>query len=785
MVDQIIRPSALPNRPSPVSSEKVPVDNGVIVGGATIQALVEAGRPSATQAEAVAGVDAVKAMTPLTTKQAIDGQVPVIVNSSIDALDLGTASQSAVGDFATAAQGVTADTAVQPADLAEVATTGDYNDLINQPVIPPGLIDGDKRDILVSSSGTIWQISRDFKTVSELISDSTRIGYSGSGAEVTVNVGYIITAQGFRYEVAASAASDNHLVTAGGVKLYARPDTENRISTSQFGIPNGVESAPVQAAFLALVQACREQVAVVFQPEGSDIWLNATADVRNVHIDMRGRLFRNHATQPVIISGGNSNVRNNPPQKFWTVENLGGADNPAIIVKGMKGSVMDLQRCNSVLLYADTTLALAGADDSIAYSVFNFYDVTQIELGNNPTTDGSAIQWINENRFNLKRTGRIYIGRNSTYRHNHNTFVNGNVEGETAAIIIVDMGQDNQFTDLRFEGTPVITLTANSRSTTIEYSWNDNSDLLRDPSRLWRNALINDQGTGNRVIYMPWKTDTRSVVFSFNARQHRTFSLGVTAYGGGSEHKMITAYPVGFETVARGSGSTILDWTPLIPFPLNSRFVMGCDAATVRPNVRFYTSTRTLITTEPTQYLPSQAVQWNTDHIRPTSTNLSNFGVQNQDPNIAFISIRVQGGSAVLPFSVLYCHLWNRAPDTLDIISRYQIDRIGEASRPNAGVPTRGVPYVGQVVRAPDGTTNRCAYQTSTETTAATTTTATTITVPTGHGATAGNNIAIELTDGSVHWTTVTSAATNVITIPALPGVAAPLGANVQIWSWV
>ena len=40
-------------------------------------------------------------------------------------------------DYATAAQGAAADTAVQPGDLATVATTGSYNDLSDQPTIPP------------------------------------------------------------------------------------------------------------------------------------------------------------------------------------------------------------------------------------------------------------------------------------------------------------------------------------------------------------------------------------------------------------------------------------------------------------------------------------------------------------------------------------------------------------------------------------------------------------------------------------------------------------------------
>lgn len=45
-----------------------------------------------------------------------------------------------VSEFATAAQGDLADTAVQPEDLATVATTGDYGDLLNTPTIGNGTI---------------------------------------------------------------------------------------------------------------------------------------------------------------------------------------------------------------------------------------------------------------------------------------------------------------------------------------------------------------------------------------------------------------------------------------------------------------------------------------------------------------------------------------------------------------------------------------------------------------------------------------------------------------------
>lgn len=87
MVD--IRIKDLPLEATPAASEFVPIDLSS-TRRATIQTVVEIGRPAASQAEAEAGTNPTKAMTPLTTAQAIAFQA------------------------ATAAQGDKADTALQP-----------------------------------------------------------------------------------------------------------------------------------------------------------------------------------------------------------------------------------------------------------------------------------------------------------------------------------------------------------------------------------------------------------------------------------------------------------------------------------------------------------------------------------------------------------------------------------------------------------------------------------------------------------------------------------------------
>lgn len=69
-----IRIKDLPADGAPKQTDLIPIDLGS-TRHATVKAVVESGRPTASKTEAEAGVEPQKAMTPLTTKQAIDAQV--------------------------------------------------------------------------------------------------------------------------------------------------------------------------------------------------------------------------------------------------------------------------------------------------------------------------------------------------------------------------------------------------------------------------------------------------------------------------------------------------------------------------------------------------------------------------------------------------------------------------------------------------------------------------------------------------------------------------------------
>jgi len=148
-----IRITSLPSEATPSATDVVAID-GTTTRKATLSAIAAAGRPFASQIEAEAGTSATVAMNPLTTKQAI----------------------AAIGAtlYASVAQGALANSAVQPGDLATVATTGAYSDLSGTPTLGTAAatassdyapaaaalpIAGNAGQVLVKSSSTNYDVA--------------------------------------------------------------------------------------------------------------------------------------------------------------------------------------------------------------------------------------------------------------------------------------------------------------------------------------------------------------------------------------------------------------------------------------------------------------------------------------------------------------------------------------------------------------------------------------------------------------------------------------------------
>lgn len=94
-----------------------------------------------------------------------------------------------------------------------------------------------------------------FATVALLLADAV-LSYSTGVGLVQVGTGDIIQARGFRYQVAASGASNHHLTTAGGVKLYVLPNANDQIDFAAFN-PGMNSTAGDDTLFVAAVTASR------------------------------------------------------------------------------------------------------------------------------------------------------------------------------------------------------------------------------------------------------------------------------------------------------------------------------------------------------------------------------------------------------------------------------------------------------------------------------------------------------------------------------------------------
>jgi hypothetical protein len=107
-------------------------------------------------------------------------------------LGLGTAAATDTSAYATAAQGAKADTAIQSADLATVATTGDYDDLSNKPTVPTTL--DSLTDVVITSAtngqglqfnGTNWVNSNAGSGTVTSVDMSVPTGLAVSGNPIT------------------------------------------------------------------------------------------------------------------------------------------------------------------------------------------------------------------------------------------------------------------------------------------------------------------------------------------------------------------------------------------------------------------------------------------------------------------------------------------------------------------------------------------------------------------------------------------------------------------------
>ena len=182
----------------------------------------------------------------------VNGQTGAVVLDADDIDDTST-----IHKFATAAQLSAADSAVQPGDLATVATSGSYNDLSNQPTIPAALPDlTDVANPLLIADGEILRYrgsNSRFEPGTALKTDGDNLTGSLTATERTISAGAWDLSTGNFWYCSGGIAVPNPTNAVAGmsglIRLAAAPTGWGSNIKHPGGSAESISSFPAVVAF--------------------------------------------------------------------------------------------------------------------------------------------------------------------------------------------------------------------------------------------------------------------------------------------------------------------------------------------------------------------------------------------------------------------------------------------------------------------------------------------------------------------------------------------------------
>lgn len=459
-----------------------------------------------------------------------------------------------------------------------------------------------------------------------------------------------------------------------------------------------------------------------------------------------------------ILIGGNADSSSNPSQSFYRVTRSQGTDSqttPSVRCVGAKGQKIAVARTNYFQIYANTNADVYNTDYSSGYSKFDLGHVNTVELTNNPSTNGSSIQWINENTFYAQRTNNLLI--NGTYDHNQNLFFGGAFESST---ITLETGSSNKIYAARFEGGSTITFGASTWDNALIQTWSSNPRSAYEQPET-SSVSVTDNGEANVVAKdsdwlfrsYPMLVVNSSTCQSFDsASQNYTSLLGVNlrAYG-------ITKFD---QANNREIFSTLANKN--IPVSTGNAIRFDADAGIFR--IRFYLFdadgiqiTQATDTDAGTYLRTSANTTWNgTDYYGQSTDTVGALAIVKPNTPVAYVGVRILSGTAAagVPFenfSLLMLTSDKFAGDRTGLLQKSINPAIGSS-------PVRGfAPQAGYKVSNTSGGWFTCTFALKTTLASNASSGATTITVSSGTGTVNGDIIGIDQDDGSTHWTTIAS----------------------------
>lgn len=505
---------------------------------------------------------------------------------------------------------------------------------------------------------------------------------------------------------------------------------------------------------------------------------------RYISVNMPAATIEIDHTSIGVILGNSQGNQSGPKQQIGKITRVVGLDatNPTVRVIGAKGQVVELGRCDYFQVYADTNSDVESTDSSSAYSSFHLQRCSKLELTNNVLTDGSPIQWINENTFHLGRTSTLICS--GTYSHNNNMIHAGAFEN---AVIDFQTGNSNHIFSGRFEGGGTVNAAAGTWGNEIVQVWESNQRSLYESVGL----TVTDAGEGNFILRSAEAYFDRVPILTVNAATCQVFTAATINYTSLQGVNVRNFGALSFDCSNNMSVFSTLNNRNL---PLIPGEAIQFRANRGRFRVRFYIFdiNGAPITDESDPnagtYLRTNAsTSWITsgDYYSQTADTTQALAILKPGTPVAYVGVRILGGSAAagIPFEEM----------SLCLISKDKTGRAAMVANQQASIapavassPVLGyAQQLGYKVSSTSGDWFTCTFALKTALTVAAASGAGSITVNSATGVVSGDIVGILLADESTHWTSVNGApVAGVVTLTAPLPNAANIAAAVTFNRW-
>ena len=235
------------------------------------------------------------------------------------------------------------------------------NDILNaKDVNTANLYIGGTKVVPTDVVNSAWAITKEYDTVAELLADT---------ATYTAGLYFHVIEGDHYYKSAASGATDHHVTTAGGVKLYVQYGSQ--IFAAAFGMEQGEANdarIPIQKCIDVVEALPRRERPTIILPPG-DYYLNSSYPAASLPQGTFGQYsnFQNKLFGIVIREGNSMTITAPFGSKIWN--NTGGSID-AIWAFVKAGSITHFEMSN-IELDANTTVQ-ADAPDYVVKSYCEF-----------------------------------------------------------------------------------------------------------------------------------------------------------------------------------------------------------------------------------------------------------------------------------------------------------------------------------------------------------------------------------------------------------------------------